>query len=105
MRSGVVIRDSEFNITYANQAVCDLLGRSREDLIGLNLADLLEPGQFQKVLKSVKQQSESGVLETYVLSFIGKDGRRLKAEVTPQPELAAEGLPDAKFAIIRELGD
>lgn len=105
MRAGVVIRDREFNITYANQAICDLLGRSRDDLIGLNLADLLEPGEFQKVLKSVEQQSASGALESYVLSFIGAGGRRLKAEVTPQPELTAEGLPDAKFAIIRELRD
>lgn len=103
MREGVIVRDRDYNIVFVNQALCELLGRSYDELVKINLVDLLEPNEFQKVLKSVEEQTESGALEPYVVSLIGKGGHWLQVEVTPQPALTEEDLPDSKFAIVRQI--
>jgi len=102
MRAGVVVRDRDFNITYANQALCDMLGYSREELQERNVLDLLTEAEHKPILERIAR-GEPGMAEPYVTTFTRRDGSKLSIEVTPQPPLSGEDTPDFGFAICREV--
>lgn len=102
MRVGVVVRDRDYNITYANQALCEMLGYSREELLKRNVLDLLTETEHKPILERIAR-GEPGLAEPYVTTFTRRDGSRLAIEITPQPALSGEGTPDTGFAICREV--
>jgi PAS domain S-box-containing protein len=102
MRVGVIVRDRDYNITYANQALCEMLGYSREELLERNVLDLLTEAEHKPILER-HARGEPGLADPYVTSFTRRDGSKLNIEITPQPPLSGEDTSDSGFAICREI--
>jgi PAS domain S-box-containing protein len=59
---GVFVVDREGRYRDANQAACDLVGYTREELLDLTIADLTPPDQMGAILSKFKELMERGTI-------------------------------------------
>ncbi|MDH3939191.1 MAG: PAS domain S-box protein, partial [candidate division Zixibacteria bacterium] len=88
MSEGVLMRDGEGCITYTNERACDLLGASREALIGRPILDFVE-GQDKLILEERLKSSTDA--RPYELTWKRKDGTHVTTVVSPAEVTAADG--------------
>lgn len=97
---GVLWADDSRQFMYANDAACRSLGYSREELLGLRIADIAphhDPERFQRRLDAIKQ----GGAATYESVHRRKDGTEFPVEVSVT-YLEHEG-KDYTCGIIRDI--
>jgi len=83
---GVGYTDLDENILFANMAMCDILGYSQAELIGLNLRQLVIEDDVGKILAGTKRR----VLkkhDKYELTIKRKDGQTRQINVSVAPLL------------------
>jgi PAS domain S-box-containing protein len=94
---GIVIADSGSTYVDANPSVCRMLGYDRDELIGLNAADIVVPTEvahIEPALKAIKTQSDYH----REWQFRRKDGSVFPAEVI------ATAMPDGRLlGLIRNI--
>lgn len=97
---GVLWADDSRQFVYANDAACRSLGYSREELLGLRIADIAphhDPDRFQRRLDAIKQ----GGAATYESVHRRKDGTEFPVEISVT-YLEHEG-KDYTCGIIRDI--
>lgn len=77
---GIFVTDALGNCVEVNQAGCDLLGYSRDELIGMNLQMVLEPDQREQAPARL-DAIQKGVRFFDDRSLIRKDGSRVLVEI------------------------
>lgn len=96
---GLVVADAARTYIDCNPSACRMLGYTREELIGLNAADIVAPihaPDLQKTLTHIRASTES----FHELQFRRKDGTTFVAEVNATP------LPDGTaLGIIRDISE
>jgi len=81
--NGIVIIDDEFKFEYANDLLCQILGRSREEIIGHDFTEFLDE-QSQKLVVDrylMRQQGED-VVAQYEIKVNRKDGEKRIVEIS-----------------------
>lgn len=69
---GVFVVDVEGHYCHVNQAACDLVGYSREELLNMTIADLTPPDQMDAIIAKLKELIERGNI-SIVTEFRKKD--------------------------------
>lgn len=68
-------------VRYTNDAVCRLLGYSREEIIGLSCEDLIDPSQCEKIKDNyIRRQRGEDISPRYEMILKSKDGRQILIE-------------------------
>ncbi|MCK4255434.1 PAS domain S-box protein, partial [candidate division WOR-3 bacterium] len=57
-REGIILVDADENITFVNRAMGDILGYSKDELIGLNLSALTTSEEFSKCRKGTEERKK-----------------------------------------------
>jgi diguanylate cyclase (GGDEF)-like protein/PAS domain S-box-containing protein len=84
--------DLKGNITFASEALCEGLGYSREEFIGMNYREYMPEEQFDDIYKVWHQVYQTGqIVEGHLLVAIHKDGTRLFGEDSIAPLRNKEG--------------
>jgi len=90
MNEGLEIEDQQGLITYVNDKLCRMWGRTREEIIGWRLPDFVSeadcspwPGQLMRCAENVAAPFEA--------AWIGKDGRRISSIVSSVPMFGIDG--------------
>jgi PAS domain S-box-containing protein len=88
--------------SHVNEALCEMLGYSKEELCRLTLADIIEEGQSysKEEMQKVASHDKSTVSEK---TFISKDGGKIPAEIL-KTLIDLKGYP-AAFLRIRDIAD
>jgi diguanylate cyclase (GGDEF)-like protein/PAS domain S-box-containing protein len=94
--------DLQGNFTTFNRAGQDRLGYSLADLPGLTIADVVDPGDLDRVRAMIGAKIDQDGGTTYELVLRAKDGRRVQAEVSSQL-LVKGGVPVAVQGIARDI--
>ena len=83
-REGIAIVDDRETLTFVNPAFADLLRYDREELQGMNLRDLTDEMEFQRIQEATSQR-RSGVASRYEIHLSTKDGqlRTMSLSATP----------------------
>jgi PAS domain S-box-containing protein len=68
--------DTHFRLTFVNSALCRLLRKTREELLGANLLDLLPGAAANQVRRRLSSLSSAYPTVSYELEVIGADGLR-----------------------------
>lgn len=99
---GVWVVDAQFNTTYVNNRLCDLLGYTKAELLKTNLVDLLYkedlPDHHEKVKNRTSIRSEQ-----YERRLRRKDGREVWMIVSANPITDAEGNFAGSFATYTDI--
>jgi PAS domain S-box-containing protein len=87
---GIWITDADFRITYVNQRMCDLLGYSPKEIIGLVTSDFFLKEDLQEFDLKKKNRTK-GIAETYERRLIKKNGEILWTLVSANPQMDESG--------------
>jgi PAS domain S-box-containing protein len=73
-QEGIAITDPYENFIFANQALAELLGYSKEEFLSLNLRQLCDPDQFREIKKEApkRKQGESSRYEVRLYTKTGE---------------------------------
>lgn len=97
----IAVVDKEARYEFANKAFQELLGRTKEEIIGKQLGAVLNTREVTTRLSEV-EQALSGVGSTFELDmFLGGSQRNLT--VTLKPRRSEDGEPDGFVAILDDI--
>jgi PAS domain S-box-containing protein len=104
MHDGLSVQDENGIITYVNDRLCELLGYSRDELIGNPSLDFIDYGDHAFVRSHV-DQGRQGLVNSFELSWVKKDGGRLFSIVSPRPVFDHNNEYRGMFAVITDISE
>jgi diguanylate cyclase (GGDEF)-like protein/PAS domain S-box-containing protein len=87
---GIWILDAQRTITFANEAIATMLGRSVSDLLGRRLEDLMDEDGWARAQEH-RRRREAGISETVENSLVHADGHLVWVRVSATPILDQDG--------------
>lgn len=103
---GIILASPKSLVLRANRALCDMLGYSEEELLGLGLMDLAHPEDAAHLLRTAEQLF-SRELTRYQLQqrFIRHDKTIIWTKITASLLTNPEGRPLYALAIVEDITD
>ncbi|MBZ0298679.1 MAG: PAS domain-containing sensor histidine kinase [Anaerolineae bacterium] len=102
MRGGLAVRDVDNRCTYVNDRFCELLGYSRDEVIGANLFDFLDEANTQ-VMESQFKRRQNLASASFESVFIRKDGRPVHMLISGSPLFDKNGEYNGSFAVMTDI--
>jgi PAS domain S-box-containing protein len=102
MGDGLSEIDEHQVTTYANETLCRMWGRSRDEIIGQKVDQFLDD-ENKKILLDQLEKRRKGGRDPYEIVWIKKDGSHLHSIMTPTPYFDAAGRFKGSFAIITDI--
>jgi len=90
LQEGIWVIDKDANTTFANQYLADMLGYSREEMIGKHLFTFMDEKGKEIITQSLARRRQ-GIKEQYDFEFIKKDGTRIYTTLVTAPLTDDEG--------------
>lgn len=102
MSDGFSILDRQGKITYANAKYCQMLGRSKAELLGQSPSDYMTP-QGAKSFEEQFQARFVGGADRYCANFLSATGEEIPTIVSPRAIFNKLGEFDGSYAVISEM--
>jgi len=102
MGDGLSEIDENQVTTYANDMLCQMWGRPRDEIIGKKVDQFLDE-KNKKILFQQQEKRKKGERRPYEIVWIKKDGSKLHAIMTPTPYFDSNGNFKGSFAIITDI--
>jgi PAS domain S-box-containing protein len=90
MNEGFSIRDENSLFSYVNDKFCEMIGYSRDELIGRPIEDFVDREELP-VLQEELEKRKNGLRSTYELIWIRKDGSTLHTLMSAAPLFDDDG--------------
>ncbi len=91
LQFGLMEVDLGGNIIFANDAMFDIAGYTKDELIGQNAEKLLLGEEATEAIKGEHTKRKSGIASAYELAIKGKDGSDRWALISGAPKLDLDG--------------
>jgi PAS domain S-box-containing protein len=102
MGDGLSEIDEHQITTYANDTLCRMWKRSREEIIGVPVTRFLDE-ENRAVLMAQLEKRRRGESDAYEIVWNCKDGTRLHTIMTPTPYFDADGRFKGSFAVVTDI--
>lgn len=102
MNEGLGIVDENAVNTFVNKKLCEILGRSQDEIIGHPLTDFIAEDN-QKLYKEQLAKREKGISIPYELVLTKKDGQKVFTTVSPKPIFDENGKFNGSFAVVTDI--
>jgi PAS domain S-box-containing protein len=99
---GVEISDLNENILFGNRAFANILSYPLEELIGMNLRDLVDSSELEKLAIQTNKRVEN-VSSTYNLLFVTCNDERRLCRISAVPSRDNNGVIDGTVAIVTDI--
>lgn len=99
---GVFTVDAEENLTFTNQAFCDMLGYPAQDMALKNLKNLTPPDSFDVILRQTQLRKE-GATSRYEIRMMDKNQRPVHVELACSPLLDDQNRYAGSIAVVRDI--
>ncbi|MFO7791563.1 MAG: GAF domain-containing protein [Candidatus Saliniplasma sp.] len=100
--TGIGINDPEKDMIFVNKTLADMLGYSKEEMIGMNISDFTEEKAFKKTMR-VFQRRQYGKKDIYESVFIQKDGKPIDVLISTSPITDADGNYIGEVSAIQDI--
>ncbi|MFC0604897.1 PAS domain S-box protein [Winogradskyella pulchriflava] len=105
MQEGLLMLDSLGKVIKVNDSLCNILGYSEDELIGLELPyPFAKPEDFEKMQK-IKEKVTSGEVTSFQLEFFRKNGEQFTASFLAGNIRDDKGEVAAIFATIKDVSE
>jgi len=98
----VYTHDLHGNFTSINKAAQRITGYEREEALGMNILQMMEPESRRRTLEMIRQKLGGHSLTTYEVTIVAKDNRRVVLEVSTRL-LFRKGIPVGVQGIARDI--
>jgi PAS domain S-box-containing protein len=102
MTDGLLIQDETGRVVYMNDRGCEILGYTRDEIVGRPVVDFLDPAGLQ-VYREQMVRRRRGEAESYELSLLRKDGKKVIVLVSPRPILDEKGQFKGSFGVFTDI--
>ncbi len=102
MNDGLGVQDSSRRMVYVNDRFCEIVGRSRAELVGHPSDKYLTPSSRDEFARQMAHR-ERGAAQSYQLAFVRSDGSTVDVLLSPRPVLDAKGRFAGSFAVISDI--
>ena len=99
---GVGISDLDENILFANRAFINILGYTREEVEGMNLRDVVDSEELQKLVYQTTLRKENKST-TYDVLLVNRNEERRLCRVSAVPSRDDYGIIDGTVAIVTDI--
>jgi PAS domain S-box-containing protein len=103
MNDGLGVVDRDGTITYVNDTLCEMVGYSRDELLGQTVTERLLDEINRQVFEEQIQALQSVGSRPYEIELKRKDGSKVSTISSPQPLMDADGNARGSFAIITDI--
>jgi PAS domain S-box-containing protein len=97
---GIVLLDERLNYLEVNPAMCGVLGRSREEIVGFPLLSFIPPGGPSDSLEIQRSLEETGIWRG-TFAMAGPDGQLIHLEW----HISARSFPGIRLAVVTDISD
>ncbi|HYU34200.1 MAG TPA: PAS domain S-box protein, partial [Thermoanaerobaculia bacterium] len=98
---GLGVKDLEGKITYVNARLCEMLGYSREEMIGRLVTDFFNEENLARELVLAPQQLDASA--SYEIEMTARDGRQIPTLQSPKWLYDRAGRRIGSFAVVTDL--
>lgn len=102
MNDGLAIDDDKGRLVYANDAFCEMLGRTENELLGQEWVKFVKDRDLDWV-KDMIDERRAGKGARYELEWIRKDGETVPTIISAAPLTGDDDIFDGTFAVITEI--
>ncbi len=102
MNEGLGVQDSRGTITYVNDKLCDMLGFTREELIGRPITDLLDAGGQVRLQEEIAKPFMSDRVH-FEIDLLRKNGTRLPTIISSSPIFDEDGTFKGGIATVTDI--
>jgi PAS domain S-box-containing protein len=102
MNDGLLVRDENDVITYVNGRLSQLLGYSRDEVVGRPLAQFLDEAN-QVYYEAQLAKRLRGECDPYEITWTGKCGRKIATIMSPKPLFDSQAQVKGSFAVITDI--
>ncbi|MFP4363619.1 MAG: sensor histidine kinase [Spirochaetia bacterium] len=102
MNEGLIIQDSNNNLTFVNTKFAAMLGYKRDALVGSKTESIIAPGDKEYFRAHVSKPPEAQGIP-YELRWLKKDNNVIHTVVSPRIIRNDTGKPSGSFAIITDI--
>jgi PAS domain S-box-containing protein len=96
--------DNETRTVDVNNSMCQLLGRTRDQVIGKKVVEFLDE-ENKDILSMQMQLREQGIGSVYELAFLRTDGTLVPCILSATPLLDADGKKIGSFAMVTDISE
>ncbi|MEN8210769.1 MAG: PAS domain S-box protein [Thermodesulfobacteriota bacterium] len=104
MGDGLSEIDENQITTYANDMLCKMWGRSKDEIIGRKVDQFLDH-ENKKILSNQLEKRRKGEKKPYEIVWTKKDGSKLHTIMTPTPYFDIRGNFKGSFAVITDISN
>jgi len=102
MNEGLSVLDEQDRLTYVNEALCQMLGYSPDEMKGHTPSEFLDEAN-RETLRGQLARRRKGEDQPYELSWTTKDQRRVHTIVSPRPVVDPAGGYEGSFAVLTDI--
>lgn len=102
MNEGLGVQNEHGEWVYVNDRFCEMLGYSRDEMIGRPVTDFLSENDRMTYKEQVARRRR-GERESYGLSWLKKDGQMIFARVSPKAIFDERGQFKGSFAVVTDI--
>jgi len=104
MNEGLGMADRDYVFTYVNEKLAEMLGYSREEMIGRHLVEFVH-GEYQDFMRDQMAKRRTGDTKSYEIDWRAKDGRRVYTLVSPRGYYDSEGQLIGSLGVLTDITD
>jgi len=104
MNEGLGVQDENRTIIYVNDKFCEVLGYSREELIGRPLVELFDETSRSVLEEQIKHRIK-GFRTSYEALWKRKDGRAIPVLISAAPIFDADGAFNGSIGTLTDISD
>lgn len=104
MSDGLGVQDEQGVWTYVNSRFSEMLGYSREEMVGRSVIDFLSETD-QMIYKGEVARRRRGERESYEIPWLKKDNKKVFTLVSPNPILDERGRYKGSFAVVTSIAE
>lgn len=102
MNDGLVIDDPDGNLVYTNEAFCNMIGYTPDELLGNSWMDLTKDMDRESLEKKIEDR-KTGKSESYELMWTSKTGEKIPTIISATPYIDRDGKFIGTFAVVTEI--
>jgi len=101
-QEGVWAVDENDDTIFVNPKICEMLGYTKDEMIGTNLYLFLENSMIE-LINNYRKRREKGLKDTYELELLKKDGTKIQTNINAAPILNENGEFKGSFAYVNDI--
>jgi len=102
MQDGVAVQDGSAILTFVNDRFCEIMGYSRDELLGHTAMNFLDESG-RSIVGEQMEMRRKGEEDPYELEVVRKDGQRVSILISPKGLLDTEGNIAGSFGVVTDI--